>query len=46
LIVIIAVVLLLSVDRVSGQHTTDDRRRKTVDDGILCRFLHRRRPKP
>jgi hypothetical protein len=46
LIIIIAVVLLISVDRFSGQHTTDDCRRKTIDDGILSRFLHRRRPKP
>ncbi len=45
LIVIIAVVLLLSMDRVSGQHSTDGRRRKAVDDGILARFLHRRLPK-
>jgi hypothetical protein len=44
LIVIVAVVLLLSMDRVSGQHTTDGRRRKAVDDGILKRFLRRRRP--
>jgi hypothetical protein len=42
----IAVVLLISMDLVSGQHTTDSRRRKAVDDRILNRFLHRRRPKP
>jgi hypothetical protein len=46
LIVILMVVLLISMDRVSGQHTTDDRRRKAVDDRILNRFLYRRRPKP
>jgi hypothetical protein len=33
------------MDRVSGQHTTDGHRRKAVDDRILARFLHRRRPK-
>jgi hypothetical protein len=42
LIVIIAVVLLIGIDRVSCQHTTDDRRKKAVDDGIISRFLHRR----
>jgi hypothetical protein len=49
LIVIITVVLLIGMDRVSGQHTTDGRRRKAVDDRILNRFLHRRsqrRPQP
>jgi len=46
LIVVVTVVLLISIDRVSGLHTTDGRRRTTVDDGILSRFLHRRRPKP
>jgi hypothetical protein len=49
LIVIITVVLLIAMDRVSGQHTTDGRRRKAVDDGILNRFLQRRshrRPQP
>jgi hypothetical protein len=39
LIVIITVVLLIGMDRVSGQHTTDGRRRKAVDDRILNRFL-------
>ena len=49
LIVIITVVLLIGMDRVSGQHTTDGRRRKAVDDRILNRFLHgrsQRRPQP
>jgi hypothetical protein len=46
LILVIAVVLLISIDKVSGTHTTDARRRKTADDRILNRFLHRRRPKP
>jgi hypothetical protein len=43
LIVILMVVLLISMDRVSGQHTTDGRRRKAVDDRILSGFLRRRR---
>ena len=38
LIVIITVVLLIGMDRVSGQHTTDGRRRKAVDDRILNRL--------
>jgi hypothetical protein len=38
LLVIITLVLLISIDRVSGQHTTDDRRRKAVDDGIRKDF--------
>ncbi len=42
LIVITTVMLLIGMDRVSGQHTTDGRRRKAVDDGILNRFLYRR----
>jgi hypothetical protein len=42
LIVIITVALLIGTDRVSGQHTSDGRGRKTVDDRILNRFLHRR----
>lgn len=46
LILVIAVVLLISIDKVSGTHTTDARRRKTADDRFLNRFLHRRRPKP
>jgi hypothetical protein len=49
LIVIITVVLLIGMDRVSGKHTTDDRRRKAVDDRILSGFLRRRpqrRPQP
>jgi hypothetical protein len=46
LVVIIAVVLLISMDRVSGQHTTEGRRRKVVDDRILSRFLHRRSRRP
>ena len=51
LIVIITVALLIGTDRVSGQHTSDGRGRKAVDDRILDRFLHRRpqrhrQPKP
>jgi hypothetical protein len=51
-IVIITVVLLIGMDRVSGQQTTDGRIRIVTDDGILNRFLHRRsqlrhrQPKP
>ena len=47
LILIIAVVLLISIDRVSGRHATDDGQdRNAADDRILNRFLHRRHPKP
>jgi hypothetical protein len=49
LVVVIAVVPLISVDRVGGQHTTDGRRRKAVDERILSGFLRRRpqrRPPP
>jgi hypothetical protein len=42
LIVIITVALLIGTDRVSGQHTSGGRGRKTVDDRILNQFLHRR----
>ena len=46
LILIITVVLLISIDRSSGAHTTADSSRKVIDDRILNRFLHRCRPKP
>ena len=45
LILIIAVVLLISIDQVSGMHTTDGGRRKAAEDRILNTFLERRRPK-
>jgi hypothetical protein len=48
-IVIITVVLLISMDRVSGRQTTNGRSLKEADDRFLNRFLHRRSqrgPKP
>jgi hypothetical protein len=48
-IMIITVVLLISMDRVSGRQTTSGRSLKEADDRFLNRFLHRRsqrRPKP
>jgi hypothetical protein len=41
LVVVIAVVLLISMDRVSCVPRTDGQSRKTADDRILSRFLHR-----
>jgi hypothetical protein len=41
-IVIITVVLLISMDRVSGRQTTNGRSLKTADDRFLNRFLHHR----
>ena len=51
LILIIAVVLLISIDRVSGRHARQiGRSVKAADDQLLNRFLYRRpqrpRPKP
>jgi hypothetical protein len=48
-IVIITVILLSSMDRVSGGQTTNGRSLKEADDRFLNRFLHGRsqcRPKP
>ena len=50
-VVVIAVVLLVSIDRVSCEPKADGRGRNAVDDRILNRFLHRyshgnRRPNP
>jgi hypothetical protein len=45
-IVVIFVVLLLFMDQVSGQQTTNSRSLKEADDRFLSRFLHHRRQRP
>jgi hypothetical protein len=45
-IVIIAVVLLLFMDQVSGRQTTNGRSLKEADDRFLNTFLHHRRQRP
>ena len=45
-IVIITVVLLISMDQVSGRQTTNGKSLKEAEDRFLSRFLHRRRQQP